>query len=59
MAESGGNVLIISQPCSSSLLLSSLGVSDTEVYEPETRARLGNAAHFGKVATALAQIRET
>ena len=34
---------------SSSLLLSSLELSDTKVYEPEIRARLGTAAHFCKV----------
>ena len=31
---------------SSSLLLSSLALIDTQVYEPEIRARLGTAAHF-------------
>ena len=31
---------------SSSLLLSSLELSDTNVYEPYIRARLGTAAHF-------------
>ena len=31
---------------SSSLLLSSLELSDTKVYEPSIRARLGTAAHF-------------
>ena len=31
------------QPSSSSLLLSSLELSDTKVYEPEKRARLGTA----------------
>jgi len=31
---------------SSSFLLSSLELSDTKVYEPATRARLGTAAHF-------------
>ena len=31
---------------SSSLLLSSLEVSDTRVYEPHIRARLGTTAHF-------------
>ena len=30
----------------SSLLLSSLELSDTKVYEPQMRARLGTAAHF-------------
>jgi len=34
---------------SSSLLLSSLEMSDTEVYEPEIRARLGPVAHFCEV----------
>jgi len=33
----------------SSLLLSSLELSDTTVYEPEIRARLGTAAHFCEV----------
>ena len=31
---------------SSSLLLSSLYLSDTKIYEPEIRVRLGTAAHF-------------
>ena len=31
---------------SSSLLLSSLGLSDTQVYEPQIRALLGTASHF-------------
>ena len=31
---------------SSSLLLSSLELSDTQVYEPQIRALLGTAAHF-------------
>ena len=34
---------------SSSLLLSSLGSSDTKVYEPQIRALLGIAAHFCEV----------
>jgi len=33
-------------PCSSSLLLSSPQLSDTQVYEPEIRALLGNASQF-------------
>ena len=33
----------------SSLLLSSLELSDTKVYEPYIRARLGTAAHFCEV----------
>ena len=33
----------------SSLLLSSLELSDTKVYEPQIRARLGTAAHFCEV----------
>ena len=33
----------------SSLLLSSLELSDTKVYEPSIRARLGTAAHFCEV----------
>ena len=37
------------QPSASSLLLSSLESSDTKVYEPEIRARLGTAAHFCEV----------
>jgi len=35
-----------SRAWSSSLLLSSLELSDTKVYEPSIRARLGTAAHF-------------
>jgi len=34
---------------SSSLLLSSLELSDTKVYAPQIRARLGTAAHFCEV----------
>ena len=34
---------------SSSLLLSSLELSDTQVYEPQIRALLGTASHFCKV----------
>jgi len=34
---------------SSSVLLSSLELSDTKVYEPSIRARLGTASHFCKV----------
>ena len=34
---------------SSSLLLSSLQLSNEKVYEPSIRARLGNAAHFCEV----------
>ena len=34
---------------SASLLLSSLELSDTNVYEPYTRALLGTAAHFCQV----------
>ena len=34
---------------SDSLLLSSLEMSDTDVYEPSIRARLGTAAHFCQV----------
>ena len=34
---------------SSSLLLSSLELSDTKVYEPYTRTRLGTASHFCEV----------
>ena len=34
---------------SSSLLLSSLELSDTQVYEPQLRALLGTAAHFCEV----------
>ena len=33
-------------PSSSSLVLSSLELSDTKVYEPSIRARLGTASHF-------------
>jgi len=38
---------------SSSLLLSSLELSDTKVYEPEIRTLLGTAAHFCKVVAML------
>ena len=34
---------------SSSLLLSSIELSDTQVYEPYIRARLGTASHFCEV----------
>ena len=34
---------------SSSLLLSSLELSDTQVYEPSIRALLGTASHFCEV----------
>jgi len=34
---------------SSSLLLASLELSDTQVYDPSIRARLGTAAHFCEV----------
>jgi len=37
------------RPFSSSLLLSSLELSDTKVYGHEIRARLGTAAHFCEV----------
>ena len=33
----------------SSVLLSSLELSDTKVYEPQTRALLGTASHFCEV----------
>jgi len=36
-------------PSSSSLLLSSLELSDTKVYEPQIRALLGTALHFCEV----------
>ena len=36
-------------PSSSSLLLSSLELSDTKVYQPLVRALLGTAAHFCQV----------
>ena len=36
-------------PSSSSLLLSSLELSDTTVYEPPIRALLGTASHFCQV----------
>ena len=35
---------------SSSLLISSLALSDTNVYAPQVRARLGTTAHFCKAA---------
>ena len=34
------------RPSTSSLLLSSLELSDIQVYEPWIRARLGTASHF-------------
>jgi len=40
---------------SSSLLLSSLELSDTKVYEPQIRARLGTAAHFLRILRRGAQ----
>jgi len=36
-------------PSSPSLLLSSLELSDTQVYEPSVRALLGTASHFCEV----------
>ena len=47
-------LLFVEQPdsspsSSSSLLLSSLELSDTKVYEPYIRARLGTAAHLCRV----------
>ena len=39
------------QSCSSSLLLSSLELSDANVYEPQIRALLGTASHFNDVPT--------
>ena len=36
-------------PLSSTLLLASQELSDTQVYEPYIRARLGTAAHFCEV----------
>jgi len=36
------------RPLSSSVLLSSLELSDTKVYEPEIRALLGTASHFSE-----------
>ena len=45
-----GRLLIRCFFCSSSyLLLSSLELSDTQVYEPEIRAILGTASHFCQV----------
>ena len=41
-----GTPTIIAQTYSSSLLLPSLELSDTDVYEPEIRAHLGTASHF-------------
>jgi len=37
------------EPSSSALLLSSLELSDTKVYEPSIRALLGTASHFCEV----------
>ena len=42
----GGEVVQTHSPNYSSLLLSSLELSDTEVYEPERRALLGTGSHF-------------
>ena len=39
----------------SSSLLSSLESSDTKVYEPKKRARLGTAAHFCEVVGGFTQ----
>jgi len=39
-----GGCILYGQP--SSLLLSSLELSDTNVYEPQIRALLGTASHF-------------
>jgi len=41
----------------SSLLISSLGLSDTKVYEPQIRARLGTASHFCKAADLVGERR--
>jgi len=44
------DALVAEAKTSSSLLLSSLELSDTTVYEPQLRARLGTTAHFCEVA---------
>ena len=43
----------VKSPSSSSLLLSSLELSDTQVYEPQLRARLGAASHFCEVVVLM------
>ena len=43
--------ILCSRRTSSSSLLSSLELSDTQVYEPYIRARLGTAAHFCEAVT--------
>ena len=42
----GGGGGVLRQPSSSVLLLSSLEMSDTHVYEPLIRTLLGTASHF-------------
>jgi len=39
-------VWVTAKSSSSSLLLASLELSDTKVYEPQIRARLGTTAHY-------------
>ena len=45
----GEDVVHVDGAQSSSLLLSSLELSGTKVYEPKIRALLGTAAHFCQV----------
>jgi len=47
--DSDAVVVDASSSSSSSLLLSSLELSDTPVYEPHTRALLGTDSHFCEV----------
>ena len=47
--ESERDTAGIATSSSSSLLLSSLELSDTKVYEPYIRALLGTASHFSEV----------
>ena len=48
-----------SRSFSSSLLLSSLELSDSQVYVPETRALLGTASHFCEVVVLKSSPRST
>jgi len=48
-SETNWLVSLSAQVFFSSLLLSSLELSDTQVYEPQTRALLGTASHFCEV----------
>ena len=46
-----------SMSSSSSLLLSSLELSDTKVYAPEIRALLGTASHFCEIGVLKLMVR--